>query len=682
MKRFFSSYYISIFCVFLSAILVWASYPVYASTQSGVMEDSFLQYYKKIDPTVYEKSKQKNQKYLVYIFRDDIPTVTIDEMVAKETRFDVSLYETDRFSSCIVPELEKQIINFNQIPQMQTSLTKLVLGEPNNPTIEKIKQDEMNAYIMAKRGIIQKLNSAKNDVFVNKYIDDRSDIVYQGEYTSTIIAYLTKDEIEKLAQLDEVSRIAPCEQKQLISEGNIFPAQIGTDLTTGTNSNQYNSGLGYRGDGIKIGIIEGEYGIYDPNHPQLAEIHQNLRLSVLPNERSDGSFVPEIITEHATVITLLIVGQSISENTNLFEGIVPNATVYQMAAYNPTDVLNAVKALLKKGVSVINCSAGVSYYEDLYSPFDLEIDKSFSTTCASFVKSAGNEGPDPTNGVDISEATWHVTSPGKAYNVITVGAASSKSGMLSSCNPPYLLYSASSYIVDSYLTNKPDIVAPGYYISYHKYVSETGSLQRVSANGTSLSAALVTGVVAQMHQANANLKSNPTATKAILLAGADFDVISGEDNDLWDYCYAARVKSGVGFLNAERAVRIAEAGDYDYNVYFLNITSRYVEKSIICEEVYIPANHKIRMVMTYSKPNAIADAETFANGNDMDLDLFYQDRTWCDSSLTPYNNVEVVEYVVDTAGTYSIEVYVPKLTEAQLGTYIQRTVAWCIEPAS
>lgn len=158
---------------------------------------------------------------------------------------------------------------------------------------------------------------------------------------------------------------------------------------------------------------------------------------------------------------------------------------------------------------------------------------------------------------------------------------------------------------------------------------------------------------------------HPTTTKAVLLAGADFGAISDDDNDLWEYCYAARVKSGVGFLNAERAVRIAEAGEYDYNVYFLNITSRYVEKSIICEEVYIPANHKIRMVMTYSKLNAIADAETFANGNDMDLDLFYQDRTWCDSSLTPYNNVEVVEYVVDTAGTYAIEVYVAALTHPQ-----------------
>ena len=185
-------------------------------------------------------------------------------------------------------------------------------------------------------------------------------------------------------------------------------------------------------------------------------------------------------------------------------------------------------------------------------------------------------------------------------------------------------------------------------------------------HGTSFAAPLVTGVVAQLHKANVNLLDHPTTTKAVLLAGADFGAISDDDNDLWEYCYAAGVKSGVGFLNAERAVRIAEEGNYQYSVYFMNAaSSRYVGRSYICDSIYIPANHKIRMVMTYSKLNAIADAETFANGNDMDLDLFYQDRTWCDSSLTLYNNVEVIEYVVDTAGTYAIEVYVAALTHPQ-----------------
>lgn len=46
------------------------------------------------------------------------------------------------------------------------------------------------------------------------------------------------------------------------------------------------------------------------------------------------------------------------------------------------------------------------------------------------------------------------------------------------------------------------------------------------------------------------------------------------------------------------------------------------------------------------------------------------------------NNVEVIEYVVNTAGTYSIEVYVDALTQTSTCVLMDRTVAWYIEPAS
>lgn len=253
------------------------------------------------------------------------------------------------------------------------------------------------------------------------------------------------------------------------------------------------------------------------------------------------------------------------------------------------------------------------------------------------------------------------------------------------------MYDRSSYAVDDFLTNKPDIVAPAQGFSFVKRDSVTGEIY-IDTNyyngwdyyysGTSLAAPLVTGVVAQMHEANASLLDNPTATKAIVLAGADFDAISGEDNDLWDYCCAARVKSGVGFLNAERAVRIAEAGNYQYSVLFMNATSRYVGKSSPCALVEIAANSKIRIVMTYNKPKEFTDIEDFAYGNNMDLDLFYRSEVWCESSQNDFNNVEVIEYVVDTAGTYAIEVYVAALTQTPTRVLMDRSVAWYIEPVT
>ncbi len=681
MKHKHNSKQISVIAVMIAVVLVWISCPVYATNQLISNENLLPSWIEKIDPAIYEKAEKKDDKYLVYIFRDDISTETINETVTRETRFDTSLYESDKFESCVVPELERQIELYEQMNQAQLSMTSLVLGNPTVPTIQKAKQIEMNAYVEARRGVIRELNTEKNDLFVNKYIEDASDIVYQSQYTSTIMAYLTKEEIEMCAHAEDVVSIRSCEPGQVTPQNSDIEEQIGVDSLSGTKSNQFNSGLGYRGDGVKIGIVEGACGIYDKDHPQLSGI-SNIRLYVLDNEKDEEILVTPQITDHATFVTTLIVGQRIELGGKVFEGVVPDATVYLVPTdTKDTNLLNAIEVLISNHVSVINLSIGNNEIKGAYSELDCQVDKLIESSDVTVVVAAGNYGYD---------TSPRVSSPGKAYNAITVGGVANKLASYLEY-PPYMMYDDSSYSVTDYLTNKPDIVAPGQGFCFVKRDSVTGELY-IDTNyyngwdyyysGTSLSTPLVTGVVAQMHEANASLLDNPTATKAIVLAGADFDAVSGNNNALWDYCYAARVKSGVGFLNAERAVRIAEEGNYDYNVYFLNLTSRYVEQSIVCEEVYIPANHKIRMVMTYSKPAEFDVIEEFANGNDMDLDLFYQDRTWCDSSLTPYNNVEVVEYVVDTAGTYSIEVYVPKLTQSRLGVVIHRTVAWYIEPVS
>ena len=306
MKHNTRSKYVSLFVILLAAILVWVSCPIYATNQSVLLENLLPSWYEKIDPMVYENAEKRGEKYLVYVFRNDISTETINETVTKETRFDTSLYESDKFNTCIVPELERQVALFEQMNQMQSSLTKLTLGEPIAQTIEKAKQSEMNDYIMARRGVIKELNVENNDSFMRKYVDDTSDIVYRSQYTSTIIAYFTREEIEELARLDEVKCVAPCENNQGVAEDQTIANQIGTDSLNGTNSDNYNNGCGYKGDGIKIGIIELE-GVYDKDYPLLKEIN-NVRLFTLKNEIDEDTFVPETISDHATQITSLIVG--------------------------------------------------------------------------------------------------------------------------------------------------------------------------------------------------------------------------------------------------------------------------------------------------------------------------------------------------------------------------------------
>lgn len=668
----------------LALVLLFVSVPVEAQKADAIDSQPFVSSIGKIDSTLYKTAKQKDGKYLVCILNESIPTNTLHETIKKETRFDVSLYETDRFDSCIVPEIERQIESSEKMNRIQIPLTELVLGEPTPITLKQATQKEMDAYTKAKREVIKALNTEKNDLYVETYISNKSDVLFQSRYTAMIFAYLRKEDIEKCAQSEETVRIMACpEIKPIVDDDTIDLVdqniQRSSNVSGDTLFDQINRVDTYQGDGITIGVVE--WGKYDATHPQLAGLPET-RLEYVGNLTYNGNAVTDIYDRHATYVTALIVGKSVVINGKTYTGIMPNAKVYQTAIENSeSGILESIELLLDCNVSVINCSAACTESYEVttsYDLYDTYVDNLLAEANATFVVAAGNMGPLPNS---PSTEPAYVVTPAKTYNSITVGNAKTNDLDGTPLNRPYVVYSTSSYEVEDYLTNKPDISAPGFSIRM-PFVRNNGTVGVDYIHGTSYAAPLVTGAVAQLHQANASLESNPTATKAVLLAGADFDAISGEDNDLWDYCYAARVKSGVGFLNAERAVRIAEAGNYDYNVYFLNLTSRYVEQSIVCEEVYIPANHKIRMVMTYSKPAGITDVETFANGNDMDLDLFYQDRSWCDSSLTPYNNVEVIEYVVDTAGTYSIEVYVPKLTQSRLGVVIHRTVAWCIEPVS
>lgn len=689
MKKRLSSYFIPLVSFILTVVIVCISLPVSAQNKND-SSDIYSEVWKnKIESTLYTQAEKKDGKYLVYLQNEPVSADTLHEEIKKKTRFDPSLYETEKFNSCIIPELEQRLLQDGRITRIQSPLTDLVLGEPASLTIEQMAQEEMNAYIMAKRGIVKELNSKKNDLFVEKYIEDELDIVFKSRYTSTIIAYLTKEEIERSAQSEETICIMACPEMELVENDIRAIEQIGADSSTGTQSSQFNSGWGYDGTGVKIGILE--LGAYDSTHPQLVGIHGS-RLCYVDNVRQNESIVPKYTSLHATCVTALIVGQPIEIDDGVYTGVVPGATVFQTSITSElADLLSGIEALYREGVSVINCSVGYGdtnpSTQKKYNVIDLYVDNFIGSNDISFVVAAGNEGSSSGLLRTMNETRTviypaYVNAPGKAYNAITVGSATTKNEDLT-INSPYSIHYSSSYELDEHLSNKPDISAPGVDL---KIITQYHSPQMygfVRADGTSFAAPLVVGVVAQLHQADASLKINPTATKAILLAGADFDAISGEDNDLWDYCYAARVKSGVGFLNAERAVRIAEAGNYQYSVYFMNAaSSRYVGRSYVCDSVYIPANYKIRIVMTYSKPAEFQDIEDFAYGNNLDLDLFYQDGSWCDSSMTIYNNVEVIEYVVNTAGTYRIEVYVDEMTQTSTRVLMDRSVAWYIEPAS
>ena len=111
-----------------------------------------------------------------------------------------------------------------------------------------------------------------------------------------------------------------------------------------------------------------------------------------------------------------------------------------------------------------------------------------------------------------------------AYNAITVGVAGhvATNGKYSVNKSQYLQSN------NTYATNKPDIVAMGDALM--AYYSDSGTVSNSIMNipeCTSLATPFVTGVVALMMQKNSWLISNPMAVKAILMASANPNILTG-----------------------------------------------------------------------------------------------------------------------------------------------------------
>lgn len=182
------------------------------------------------------------------------------------------------------------------------------------------------------------------------------------------------------------------------------------------------------------------------------------------------------------------------------------------------------------GVDVVNISLGYTTFDDPrdnYTPEDLDGQTAITTLAVEaasargvvVVVSAGNEGcssPD--------HCWYYVSTPADAPSAITVGAIrpDSTRAAFSSLGP-----TADGRV-------KPDVAAPG----VNNYVAVRGNLYGRSS-GTSFSAPLVAGVVAQMLQVNPDL--SPAEVQEIIRATAH------QANDP-DY------ELGYGVISARRAV--------------------------------------------------------------------------------------------------------------------------------
>lgn len=583
----------------------------------------------------------------------------INQAVLNDTGYNVKVYEDEvLFNQTVKAKIGESITSTKEEQELFIQNYQEKYGERVSE-LDLAVNKEYDKYIDAKRDVIKKLYSKDNHDFVKHTLNDgkTEKISYTGVYTSTIIAEVPCSMVYSIAQDETVQSIKLYEDKENSTSLNNVLSQVNADDVKGSD---YNSGSGYRGTGIKIGIIEAESGRYEGTALQLNSIDGS-RLFFY-NFSSD---VIPVDSVHATMVTSIIVGQAYTIGGKTYEGVVPNATVYQAPAKKNIHVYNALNEFASLGVTVVNYSGGISNGGQ-YEAYDEEVDKILYSTGMTLVVAAGNEG---------NTDSPYIRSPGKAYNAITVGNADTVGrvlGVRTKKNSPYDIFSESSYNLATNLTAKPDISAPGTNVAFaYKSGIKMGT-------GTSLAAPIVTGVVAQIMQARPTSRLKPTEIKAILLRGANNEAISSSDNTSVWKAGLIRQKSGLGLVDAKATLDYMTSSSpsavltYRYD---LRTVSSHTSSTV---SKYYSAGQTIRAVLVFDKPESTTISAS-GYGNDVDLVLLNSSNNEIEFSRSSYNNVEVLEYTVETSGYYHFKVVVYETITATEKVVLSATLAYGVE---
>ena len=325
---------------------------------------------------------------------------------------------------------------------------------------------------------------------------------------------------------------------------------------------------------------------------------------------------------------------------SILKEIAPDADYY-FTGHAGISVESHVEWLLDNGVNVISMSLsaggdGYSNYGNTAKWFDHIAYNHYVL----LVKSSGN----------ISAT---VSSPGMAYNVMTVGAF-----VQNGAN--YSLASFSGYYTGNTLASKPDICAIG-------------------PNGTSEAAPRVAATAALLIEADPMMIYSPEMLKAVLTASVN-------TNTIHHYVPTQRSTSGInymqvgaGLLSANESIKTTVNNQTRCST----ITSPYNDYSYTFTVTSAEVGSTVRVSLAYSVPVIIGTDHSSLNVTtypmpDLNLMVYSPNSafpSWI--SATTNNNVEIVEFIPQVSGTYTI-----KITSSDTANYnndIYFGVAWSIQ---
>ena len=262
----------------------------------------------------------------------------------------------------------------------------------------------------------------------------------------------------------------------------------------------------YTGNNVTIGLLE--TGIPNKNHENFVGKDLEVR---------DVWYLIETVKDHANMMASVLIGP---------EGIVPESSIKAAQLYG--DPIDEIDWFLDKGVDIINCSYTDATPNGVYQSDSAYMDYISYNYNIIFVAGSGNTGNED----------GYIGNPGLALNAITVGAM----------NPyTFKMCDFSSYkVIDK--NSKPELVAPGYSVNIRPIAN---------VDGTSVSCALTTGIIALLMDYNPVYKTYPLMLKSALLVGCINSYVRGPGGGFDD-------KAGAGlvhFDNIKQNVKLASCKD-------------------------------------------------------------------------------------------------------------------------
>ncbi|MBR5459984.1 MAG: S8/S53 family peptidase [Clostridia bacterium] len=349
-------------------------------------------------------------------------------------------------------------------------------------------------------------------------------IEHISAYSETAIIRASEEVLEKICADDRCLEIHPFCNRRLENLSEEILSQM--DANGVTMSNQ----------GSLVGMISAEREIFSLLSPQLEPYAD--RIQVLPYSP------PPTVALHPSVVLSTLIGAEITVNGRRYRGIAEGTPTLFSTSETSIDLLNAVEDMLDGGVKIINFSAGVLNPEG-YSELDRLLDRLIRESNLLFVTASGNRRV--------------VSSPGIAYNVLTVGNLRTKRDAYTLLPPPWSTYcinavNCSGYLADETTSHKPDVVAPGSFIPY---ITPSGNIFAENT-GTSFACPYVTGTAVILKERFPTLSA--LELKLLIALSCDRESISDSFNPVIDGEQLIRLRTGCGLANLESALHFAQGG--------------------------------------------------------------------------------------------------------------------------